>query len=396
MTPVPEVLPTDEDERLAAVRRYDVLDTPPDGAFDRVTALAARFCGVPVSTITIVDHDRIWFKSAHGIDVDEVDRDPGLCASVVMNDAPYVVTNAAVDPRTLQNPLVLGELGLRFYVGIPLRTSEGHNLGTLNIIDVEPREVTDEELEVLDDLAAIVVDELELRLAAKERVEAQAVSEAARFRDAILAGVSHEMRTPMAVLRGVVDLLGSDDEEPEAVRPTMRRQLARLDWLVSQFLDFASIQDDQVPSVRLRVIDLTAVVEEASDVFAGQAEITVASEGSRSRAVADPERVRQVLMELIDNAATLGSSPPVRVEIEGGEDGNVAAAVRFTAPGIDRASLERLFEPSGAARGTAGTGIGMFVGRRLAEAQGGRLDVEASDDHERGFVLVLPAAQDSA
>ena len=134
------LIPDNEDERLAAVRRYDVLDSPADGAFDRVTRLAARHFGVPISIVSIVDTDRIWFKSHHGVDVDEIGRDPGLCASAILGDEPWVVENAAVDPRALANPLVAGELGLRFYAGAPLRTSDGFNLGTLCVIDQQPRE----------------------------------------------------------------------------------------------------------------------------------------------------------------------------------------------------------------------------------------------------------------
>ena len=164
-------LPSDEPERLDAVRRYDVLDTPPDGAFDRVTRLAARLFDVPISIISIVDHDRIWFKSHHGLDVTEIDRAPGLCASAICEVEPWIVNDARVDPRTLENSLVAGELGLRFYVGVPLRTADGHNLGTLNVIDFEPRTVTDEELQTLQELAGVVMDELELRLAARSQLE---------------------------------------------------------------------------------------------------------------------------------------------------------------------------------------------------------------------------------
>ncbi|MBA2361239.1 MAG: GAF domain-containing protein [Actinobacteria bacterium] len=156
---------------MAAVHRYDVLDTPPDGAFDRVTALAARIFEVPISTVSIVDHDRIWFKARHGLDAPEIGRDPGLCASAICQYEPWVVTDAEVDPRTLDNPLVAGELGLRFYLGVPLTTADGHNLGVLNVIDVEPREVTEDEVEMLESLAAIVVDELELRLATRSTHE---------------------------------------------------------------------------------------------------------------------------------------------------------------------------------------------------------------------------------
>ena len=161
----------DEPARLAAVGRYAVLDTPPDGAFDRITALAARFFEVPISIVSIVDEHRIWFKSHHGIDAEEIGRDPGLCASAICQYEPWLVTDAAVDVRTLTNPLVAGELGLRFYLGVPLTTSDGHNLGTLNVIDVEPREVSADEIATLRDLAAVVMDELELRLATRRTFE---------------------------------------------------------------------------------------------------------------------------------------------------------------------------------------------------------------------------------
>jgi sigma-B regulation protein RsbU (phosphoserine phosphatase) len=160
----------DEAERLAAVRRYDVLDTPPDGAFDRVTALAARHFGVPISIVSIVDSDRIWFKSRHGVDVEEIGRDPGLCASAILHERPWIVEDAAADPRTLANPLVAGEFGLRFYAGAPLKTQDGFNLGTLCVIDREPRELSPDDARTLEDLAAIVVDELELRLSARTAV----------------------------------------------------------------------------------------------------------------------------------------------------------------------------------------------------------------------------------
>lgn len=158
------LLPDNEEERLAAVRRYNILDTPPDGAFDRVTALAARIFNVPTAIVSVVDHDRIWFKSHHGTDVEQIGRDPGLCASAILQDDPWVIEDAPVDPRALANPLVAGEFGLKFYAGVPLRTRDGYNLGTLCILDTESRQFTAEETGVLEDLAAIVMNDLELRL----------------------------------------------------------------------------------------------------------------------------------------------------------------------------------------------------------------------------------------
>ena len=152
-----------ERDRLEAVRRYDILDTPPDGAFDRVAALASQIFQVPIAIVSVVDSDRIWFKAHHGLDVTQIDREPGLCASAIMGLEPWIVTDAVADPRTLANPLVAGEFGLRFYAGAPLTTHDGFNLGTLCVIDREPREVTEQEKDLLVDLARVVVDELELR-----------------------------------------------------------------------------------------------------------------------------------------------------------------------------------------------------------------------------------------
>ena len=171
MNAVPgELLPENEAERLAAIRRYEILDTPPDGSFDRVTAIAARRFEAPISIISIVDHDRIWFKSHHGVDVEQIGRDPGLCASAILSDDVYVLLDASTDPRSLANPLVASEFGLRFYVGVPLRTSDGFNLGTLCVIDKEPRVVSQDQIDDLKDLASLVVDQLELRLAARKAV----------------------------------------------------------------------------------------------------------------------------------------------------------------------------------------------------------------------------------
>lgn len=195
----PEIIPEDEEARLAAVRRYDVLDSPPDGSFDRLTALAARSCSTPMAIISIVDRDRIWFKSHHGLDVDQIDREPGLCASAILQDGPWVVEDARADPRTFANPLVAGDFGLGFYLGVPLQTSDGYQLGTLCVLDPEPRPASDREIADLTDLAAVVVDELELRRSAQRLIALE--SEQRRGAEA-LAGVLQESLLP-AVLTSI-------------------------------------------------------------------------------------------------------------------------------------------------------------------------------------------------
>ena len=155
----------EEAARLDAVRRYRLVDQPVEDAYDRIAFVAGAIFDTPIATVSLVEEDRVWLAACQGlVGVREVGKEPGLCASVIAQDDVYVINNAAVDPRTLEHPLVRGELGLRFYAAAPIRTHDGYRLGTVNVIDSRPRETTKQQLTALEHLAAIVADELELRL----------------------------------------------------------------------------------------------------------------------------------------------------------------------------------------------------------------------------------------
>jgi GAF domain-containing protein len=161
----------DDQPRIEALRKYDILDTPPDGSFDRITNLASIIFNVPIAIISLVDTDRIWFKSHYGLPINQIDREPGLCASAILSSDTYIVENAVEDPRTLANSLVAGDFGLRFYAAAPLQTEENYNLGTLCILDKSPRVFTKKEGEILKQLASIVMDEMEMRLTLRNTVQ---------------------------------------------------------------------------------------------------------------------------------------------------------------------------------------------------------------------------------
>src|SRR5919199_3380376 len=157
-------LPHNEPERLRALRRYGILDTPPESAFDRITGLAARLFDVPIVLVTLVDEGRQWFKSCYGLDLRQTEREVSFCAHALLADEVLVVPDATRDPRFADNPLVLGPPDIRFYAGAPLKTPDGFTLGTLCIIDTAPRDGLDAgQAATLVDLAALVMDELELR-----------------------------------------------------------------------------------------------------------------------------------------------------------------------------------------------------------------------------------------
>jgi len=152
-----------EQARLDALARYDVLDTPPEETFDRLTRLAKRIFGVSMSTITFIDGHRQWFKSQQGMATCETDRAPALCNIAIQQPTSLIVTDASSDERFLDNPFVVGEPHIRFYAGMPLRSPDGHAIGTLCVIDPKPRGFGPQDEDMLADLGALAMEVLELR-----------------------------------------------------------------------------------------------------------------------------------------------------------------------------------------------------------------------------------------
>jgi PAS domain S-box-containing protein len=159
----PAETPANEQARLLKLREYQVLDTPPEPAFDSLTALAAHVTSAPIAVVSLVDVDRQWFKSHHGLAQTQTARSCSLCAHVVASEVPLIVPDALLDERFSDNPLVTGEPKVRFYAGLPLRTPDGFVLGTLSVMDHQPRQLTAQQRDLLRMLSHLAVDELEMR-----------------------------------------------------------------------------------------------------------------------------------------------------------------------------------------------------------------------------------------
>jgi GAF domain-containing protein len=163
---------SDETARLAALRRYRILDTEPEQAFDDLTLLASQVCGTPIALITLLDEERQWFKSRVGISATETARSVAFCAYTIQQDGLFVIPDTLADDRFRENPLVVGEPRVRFYVGAPLVTRDGHALGSLCVLDHVPRTLIREQRAALDALRRQAVAQLELRLNVDELARA--------------------------------------------------------------------------------------------------------------------------------------------------------------------------------------------------------------------------------
>lgn len=344
-------MPGSELERMAAVRRYDILDTPPDGAFDRITALAARRFNVPISIISIVDEDRIWFKSHHGLPVEQIGRDPGLCASAILSNDPYILPDASLDARSLANPLVAGDFGLRFYAGVPLTTGDGHNLGTLCIIDKEPRTIDESQIADLKDLASVVMDQIEMRIAA-----IRAVSSA----ELMAKEIDHRV---MNSLQFVASLLAMQSRAPDAGEAAAHLQLAasRVAAVakVHRHFSFEGTEETScVGFLRRLCSDLESVIGQPIAVDGDEGDVPTAS----------IQPIGLIVNELVTNAAKHGRAP-IEVGFEIDEDAH-RLSVCDGGAGIkmDIGQVDQL------------QSMGMRVVKTLAAQLGGQLGIGQRSD----------------
>jgi len=226
----------DEKARLAELRCYAVLDTAPESDFDDIVALASEVCGVPVALVSIVDADRQFFKAKVGLEVCGTARDISFCQFTIRGNDVLVVPDAQLDPRFAENPLVTGEMGIRFYAGMPLIARSGHALGTLCVIDRIPRVLDDQQLRMLRHLAHQAMTQLELRRSLAEREvalrEAQTLREEARQTaerlEVISQELAHRVKNSLAIVQAIVGQTLRRADSLETARAAIDERLIAL------------------------------------------------------------------------------------------------------------------------------------------------------------------------
>ena len=402
-------LPEQEAERLKNLRAYRILDTLPEEDFERLTALAAQICGVPVSLISLVDEDRQWFKAQRGLapDLRQTSRDVAFCAHNILDPRKaLVVRDARQDHRFADNALVQGDPHIVFYAGVPLVSREGHALGSLCVIDRQPRELSQAQLTALEHLAVQVVKLFELRQLVAKLEERQREREAAY---ALLREFSHIIAHDLkAPIRNILQLGEALQEDFTAELPAEANKLLRL------ITERAEVTMDMVDGV-LRYSQLThgliaergpVIVSEIVDLAVRQSgtdqDCAVEYRGEVAQVVTSRIALLQILQNLIGNARKFNDKPDCCITVDCQPEPQ-AQGVRFrvsdNGPGIPADELEavfRLFHRATAGSGQRGHGVGLAIVKRLVEALGGSIDVRSESGQGASFSFTLPEGTDVA
>jgi signal transduction histidine kinase/CheY-like chemotaxis protein len=383
---------TPEEQRLAALRRYDLPDLPAEPELEAIMRIAATVAGVPTSTINLLDSTLQCQYVTAGFEGGNSPRSDAMCEVVLREGHALHVPDASVDPRFASNPWVDGRMAdVRFYAATPLVTEDGYTLGTLCVFDAVTRELTSDQRAALDDLAGQVMALLERRRLTRR------AEEATRAKSAFLAEVSHEIRTPMNGVLGMLDLLLGTDLTPE------QRQHALLahrsaDTLLSLLDDVLDLSKGEAGHVVLTQKPFAPgdLVQDVVEVLSSVAtvrglDVTTAVAPDLPVLDGDPGRLRQVLVNLVGNA--LKFTVRGGVTVRASYDEALLLEVQDTGVGISADDLPLLFEPfqqGAAGREHGGTGLGLVICRELVGLMGGEITVASEIGVGSTFTVRLP------
>lgn len=390
-----------ERQRLAALENYQILDTAPEGDFDDIAVLAAQLCRAPSAAVSLVAADRQWLKARIGIDSCELDREHSFCAHAMLGDEVMQVPDARLDPRFRDNPLVVGAPHLRFYAGAPLVGAGGQPLGSLCVIDYEPRLLTPAESQGLRTLARHVMAQLELRQYARGLdVANERLRDADRIKDEFIARVTHELRTPLTSINGYLEVLDDPDLQPGTgveFLDRIRRNADRLIALVDDMLLAAQAGQSALTLAR-GVVDLAELARAAAvrnGVLARGRGLDITAEAPEPVMVyADRQRLAQALERLVLNAVKF--TPRGVITVRAATDGDDAVLeVHDTGIGISRADQGRVLAPfrraAAAERAEVqGVGLGLSIVKAIVDSHGGTIGIDSEPGHGATVTIRLP------
>jgi signal transduction histidine kinase len=380
-----------EAERLNMLRRYNILDTAPEACFDKITGFASKLFNVPFSLITLVDADRVWFKSRYGAATDQIERQAALCSRTILSDNIFVVEDADTDESVKANAHLLLH-GIKFYAGAPLKVKSGHRLGTLCIAGWEKRPFSDAERMQLRCLAEIVVEQLELKR------ETGAIILNQRQ---VLNIAAHELKNPLTAIQLCCDILQDDSNDMKYYLPSVRsinRSVHQMHHLIEELLETSKLEIGQA-SFSIRPVEISSVVGRVATVNLMAANVKkqklILNMQAAPLVKGDETRMQEIVDNLISNAIKYSPEDKnISIVLEE-SDGKAVLTVKDQGPGLTDDDLRYIFRPFKklSARPTAGessTGLGLYITKLLVEAHHGAIEACNNEDGGATFRVIFP------
>ena len=382
------ITPDNEIERLQALREYSILDTLPEQDFDDITKIASEICQTPISLITLIDSNRQWFKSNHGLNIREAPRDYAFCAHAINN--PYeilTVKDSREDDRFANNPLITGYPNVIFYAGIPLDNPAGFSLGTICVIDNKPRELTLNQLESLRALSRQVVNLFEFKKLNKNLRESQ---EEIQTRNSELEQfayvVSHDIKSPLNNIIGLITILneyqkGKFDDSGERIVNLITKSSLRLKSLIDGIISHYIGVNIEVNTKK--EIDVDLLFKEIIDLLDTKREYQITYTSEFKSIVTNEVAIKQILTNLLSNAIKYNNKEKVKIDVKVNSSPDLFEfVIQDNGIGIDKSQFSKIFDTFTTLGGkdrfnNIGTGIGLSTVKKLVDKLGGSISVES-------------------
>lgn len=376
--------PHNESERLRALRSYEVLDTLSEREYDQLTAIASQICGCRMSLISLIDEDRQWFKARVGLDVSETAREFAFCAHAIHEPRKtLVVPDARLDDRFHDNPLVIGDPHLAFYAGVPLVNEDGLSLGTLCVLDSEPKTLSEPQLNALNALAEQVMALLELRRSklALEKTLGN-LEEKNRELEQFAFIAAHDLKSPLNGISSLTDVLIDSHSEmlqQDGVRMlnAIRGSSQQLSSLITGLLDYYRL--DSANQEMVSLIKREELTSQVMNLFGGDSSVEFQFAIQPDTVNTHGPVLLQVLLNLVGNSIKYSDKAKtiIKLEIEESKNG-YRIVVADNGAGIDSRFHDKLFElfetaSSSDRFGKRGNGIGLATVKKLVNRIGGSI-----------------------
>ncbi len=376
---IPAPIPADEKERLRELYSLELLDTPYEKEFDDIVRIASKICNAPISTITLIDSDRQWFKAKVGVQCTSDPRSITFCGHAIMDDKLMEVNNALQDDRFFDNPLVLGDPpNIRYYAGMPLITQSGYKIGTLCVIDRVPRNLDADQLYSLETLAKQVMRLIELRVQNKE------LAALADVKNRIISIIGHDVRNPLSSIKGILDIKAMGHIPADEEEKIFGMLTEQVDCTLSMLTNLAQWgRLDVVPHKRdINAIELFSIVENCVDELA----LGINAKGNKIKNETDlmlcmridTNSLRFMLRNLITNANKFTENGFITItntkntitiaDTGRGMDGDQVAAL---------VSGQNIYSTTGT-KNERGVGVGLMLVQDFLHKIDGKLSIKSS------------------